>query len=86
MTMLTVFKPVGAEVSLGNTPTTLNNSKLVRLLNDTSAESLITITDSLGVQFATFTIAIGAEMLIQKGHAYTIQSSPQTIKAVTANY
>lgn len=43
MSMLAIFKPVGAELVLDATPTTVNNAKLVRITNDTASPVVVTL-------------------------------------------
>lgn len=75
MSMLSIFKPIGAEVVLNSTPTTVDNAKLVRIANDTTSPVLVTVKSDTGIVYASFTMLAGTEKLLQKSPVYTIESA-----------
>lgn len=84
MSLLSIFKPIGEEITL-TLAVTVDNAKLVRIANDTANAVLITVKDTEGETYSSFTLLGGTEHLVQKAPPYTIEAN-SAVKAVKASF
>ena len=85
MSLSTVFKPYAEEITVGVTPETVSNAKLVRIVNDSSSSVLVTVLDSSDETFASFTMLPQTEKLLQKSAGYSILATAN-VKAVPVGF
>ena len=86
MSMLTILKPIGLEIQIQQTPNSVGDSKLVRIVNSQTTPVAIQIVDEMDVVYSQFTMLPSSQQLVQKNPKYKIKAVTSSVLAVAAQF